>query len=67
MKRLRALVCSYYLPEPDRDSGSRRVLDHVEFLRDSGVAVEFAALNGFRDHRYVRMLARRGIAAHDGP
>jgi glycosyltransferase involved in cell wall biosynthesis len=65
VKRLRALVCSYYLPEPDRDSGSRRVLDHVEFLRDSGVAVEFAALNGFRDQRYVRGLARKGIAAHD--
>ena len=58
-------MCSYYVPEPDRDSGSRRVLDHVEFLRDSGIAVEFAALNGFRDQRYVRALARRGVVAHD--
>ena len=65
IKRLRALLCSYYLPEPDRDSGSRRVLDHVDFLLDEGVAVEFVALNGFRDQRYVRTLARRGVAAHD--
>ena len=64
MTSLRALVCSYYLPEPDRDSGSRRVLDHVDFLREAGWTVEFAALNGFREKRYVRALARRGVATH---
>ncbi len=62
----RALVCSYYLPEPDRDSGSRRLLDHVEFLQRDGWAVDVVALNGLREERYVRGLARRGVATHDG-
>jgi glycosyltransferase involved in cell wall biosynthesis len=66
MTRRRALVCGYYPPEPDRDSGSRRVLDHLEFLRDDGWAVDYIAANGFRDDRYVRGLARRAIAPHDG-
>jgi glycosyltransferase involved in cell wall biosynthesis len=62
----RALVCSYAFPEPDRDSGSRRLLDHLEFLCEEGWAVDFVAVNGVREGRYERELARRGIAAHDG-
>ena len=29
----RALVCSYYAPQPDRDTGSRRVQELIESLR----------------------------------
>jgi glycosyltransferase involved in cell wall biosynthesis len=63
----RALVCSYYVPQPDRDSGSRRVLDHIDFLREMGWKVNFVASNGIGDARYTRVLQQRGVAVFDGP
>jgi hypothetical protein len=38
----RALVCSPVMPAYDRESGSRRVFNLVEFLREAGWEVSFA-------------------------
>ncbi len=66
MSRRRALVCGYYAPEPDRDSGSRRLMDQLLALRDEGWAVDYIAFNGVRNSRDVQSLGARGIALHDG-
>ncbi|HEX4963507.1 MAG TPA: glycosyltransferase [Thermoanaerobaculia bacterium] len=60
----RALVCSPTLPEFDRESGSRRVFDHIECLQDAGWTVVFAAQDAERTSRYVRLLERRGVETH---
>jgi glycosyltransferase involved in cell wall biosynthesis len=62
----RALVCSYYVPQPDRDSGSRRIFDHIDFLQEAGWKVSFVASNGLGDARYARVLQQRGVAIYDG-
>jgi O-antigen biosynthesis protein len=60
----RALVCSPTLPEFDRESGSRRVLDHIEGLQATGWTVVFAAQQGDRASRYVRLLMQRGVETY---
>ena len=64
--RRRALVCSYGPPQPDRDSGSRRLFDHLEFLVDAGWVVDFVAASGYGEPRYVDALRQRGIAVFGG-
>jgi glycosyltransferase involved in cell wall biosynthesis len=64
--RRQALVATYGPPQYDRDSGSRRVLDMMLFLRDADWDVTFLAANGLTPVRYARELRRRGIAAYDG-
>jgi GT2 family glycosyltransferase/glycosyltransferase involved in cell wall biosynthesis len=60
----RALVCSPVLPEFDRESGSQRLLDHIEGLQAAGWTVTFAAQHGQRISRYARMLERSGVETH---
>ena len=62
----RVLVAAYYVPEPDRDTGSRRVSDIMALLHDAGWAVSFLAVNSFRDRRYVESLQQKGVEVHDG-
>ena len=57
----RALVVSYYPPEFDRDSGSRRILDLIELLLADGYSVTFLASHRLGDARYVRTLQQMGI------
>jgi glycosyltransferase involved in cell wall biosynthesis len=61
-----ALVCSYYPPEFDRDSGSRRILDLIELLCGDGWRVTFVASNRMNDPRYSRVLQQLGVAVYDG-
>jgi glycosyltransferase involved in cell wall biosynthesis len=60
-----ALVCTYGVPQFDKDSGSRRVMSHVEFLREADWHVDFFAVNGAGPERYVRALQRLGVAVYD--
>jgi GT2 family glycosyltransferase len=62
--RRAVLVCSPVLPEFDRESGSRRVLDHIEGLQGNGWTVTFAAQHGERRSRYARLLEQRGVETH---
>ena len=66
MKTRRALICAPLMPEFDRESGSRRVLDLIVFLRQAGWAVSFAAQNGKGGERYAAVLRQLGVATYDG-
>ncbi|HYI11017.1 MAG TPA: glycosyltransferase [Thermoanaerobaculia bacterium] len=61
-----ALVCAPTLPEYDRESGSRRIFDHIRTLRAAGWSVVFAAENGYTDSRYARALQQTGIETYCG-
>jgi glycosyltransferase involved in cell wall biosynthesis len=62
----RALVCAPLMPEYDRECGSRRVFDLIEFLRESGWAVSFVARQAQGAERYARLLRQRGVATYAG-
>jgi glycosyltransferase involved in cell wall biosynthesis len=62
----RALVCAPLMPEYDRESGSRRVFHLIEFLREAGWAVSFAAENADGGERYMQILQQRGVAVYPG-
>lgn len=65
MQTRSALVCSYYAPHADRDSGSRRLLNLMRLLREDGWSVSFAASNGLGDAHHLRALRQQGIALYD--
>jgi GT2 family glycosyltransferase/glycosyltransferase involved in cell wall biosynthesis len=60
----RALVCSYYLPQPDLDSASRRVYHLVDFLLADGWEVSVSAVNSKNLERHGRWLKQRGVAVY---
>jgi glycosyltransferase involved in cell wall biosynthesis len=58
----RALIGVPFLPAADRESGARRIQDHVEFLVGAGWQVTVVAKDrGPDDARLARALRRRGI------
>ena len=62
----RAVVASFFLPQPDRDSGGKRLHDLIGFLLEDGWKVDFVALHGIDKHpEYARALAERGVTVHD--
>jgi glycosyltransferase involved in cell wall biosynthesis len=62
----RALVVSYHTPQPDRDSGSRRVFHFLELLQEMGWDVVVLAADGTGPAYDVRTLLQRGIAVYNG-
>ena len=60
-----ALVCTYGVPRSDSDSGSCRIMSHVQFLRELGWHVDFYAVNGAGPEQYDRVLERAGVAVYD--
>ena len=62
MTTRRVLVAAYVVPEPDRDSGSRRIDDMLSFLLEDGWAVTFVTTRPNLERRYVEALQHRGIA-----
>lgn len=62
----RALVCAPLLPEYDREGGSRRLYDFVDFLLVSGWAVTFICENVGGGQRYMHQLRQRGVATYAG-
>jgi glycosyltransferase involved in cell wall biosynthesis len=66
MPERRALVVSYHTPQPDRDSGSRRVFHLVELLQELGWDASVLAADGRGPALDVRLLQQRGIAVYDG-
>ena len=63
----KALICSYKVPEPDRDRGSQRMVGLLEFLQELGWKLSYVATNGIKDLKYARILQQLGVAVHDGP
>jgi hypothetical protein len=66
MSAKRALVCAPLVPEFDRESGSKRIYDTIEGLREADWEVSFAAENASGGERYMRMLQQRGVATYAG-
>jgi glycosyltransferase involved in cell wall biosynthesis len=66
MSTKRALVCAPLMPEYDRESGSKRIYDLIEGLREAGWDVSFAAENARGGERYTRVLQQHGVATYVG-
>jgi hypothetical protein len=62
----RVLVCAPLLPEYDRESGSRRTYDLIDFLRKEDWAITFVAQHGTGDERYIKVLQQQGVATYVG-
>src|SRR5262245_31920864 len=66
MAERRALVISYHAPQPDRDSGSRRVYQLVDLLQEDDWEVVVYAADGTGAAHDVRRLAQSGVPVYDG-
>jgi O-antigen biosynthesis protein len=62
--RPQALLCAPLLPEYDREGGSRRLFNFVEFLTEAGWEVTFATRHGRGGERYVEVLQQRGVETY---
>ncbi len=59
------LVIDHYVPEPDRDAGSRSILDIIDSLLDGGWIVKFWPHNRAHSPQYSPALERRGVEVLD--
>lgn len=59
--RRRILVVDHYVPQPDRDAGSRSTWCVLRALRSMGLAVTFWPRDLLYDAHYVPMLQQEGI------
>jgi glycosyltransferase involved in cell wall biosynthesis len=66
MTARRAIVGAYTVPEPDRDSGSKRIVDHVDLLRELGWEVTFITTQPLREDRHLQALRQRGVGVYHG-
>jgi GT2 family glycosyltransferase/glycosyltransferase involved in cell wall biosynthesis len=55
------LVFDHYVPEPDRDAGSRNILSLILALRQSGYAIKFAPHAARPNPAYADALAQLGV------
>lgn len=55
------LVIDHYVPQPDRDAGSRAMLAVMRALQKMGVNVKFWPQNRYRDPQYIDLLLQSGI------
>jgi GT2 family glycosyltransferase len=60
------LVVDHYVPQFDRDAGSRLVFEHCKMFVDAGMRVTFWPDNLFYDQTYVRTLEALGIEVIHG-
>ena len=61
------LVIDHYIPQPDRDAGSRSMMQFMECMMALGYAVKFLPANLWYDPNYAPDLQRRGIEVIYGP
>src|ERR1051325_2300232 len=66
MSAKRALVASYSIPETDRDSAGRRLLDLIGFLREAEYAITFCAASPITNPSVAKPLQSQGVAVLDG-
>lgn len=55
------LVVDHYVPQPDRDAGSRTVMQFIRALLELGCVVKFWPENLYRDPVYAPPLQRMGV------
>lgn len=61
------LVIDHYVPEPDRDAGSRTILNCLDILQAAGYQVKFWPQNLGYSPGYTEALQARGIEVFHGP
>lgn len=59
--RTHILVIDHYIPQPDRDAGSRTISQYLMLLQANGLQVTFWPQNRHFDHTYAAPLQRQGI------
>ena len=57
----RILIIDHYVPQPDRDAGSRSMMHYIELFARHGFQVTFWPHNRRFDRPYVMLLQRLGI------
>ncbi len=67
LTRRLTLVVDHYVPEPDRDAGSRTMLAFMDALLATGRVVKFLPDNLYRSPGYTEALEARGIEVIYGP
>lgn len=55
------LVIDHYVPQPDRDAGSRAMLAAIRALQKMGTNVKFWPQNRYRDPQYIDRLLQSGV------
>jgi GT2 family glycosyltransferase/glycosyltransferase involved in cell wall biosynthesis len=61
------LVIDHYIPQPDRDAGSRSIWCFLNVFIELGLNVKFWPENGYKDTEYVDLLQQKGIEVYYGP
>jgi len=61
------LVIDHYVPQPDRDAGSRTIFQIIESLLEAGLNVKFWPHNLWRDPDYTPSLQDLGVEVMYGP
>jgi len=65
--RRHILVVDHYIPQPDRDAGSRTMFSYVKMFIDAGLQVAFWPDNLYRDREYLKALQDIGVEVLYGP
>ncbi len=60
------LVIDHYVPQPDRDAGSRTMVQFIDTYLDAGWNVKFWPDNLYHDPVYTRALQQRGVEVFHG-
>jgi GT2 family glycosyltransferase/SAM-dependent methyltransferase len=55
------LIVDHYIPQPDRDAGSRTIWQFVQMFLNRGWSVKFWPENLYRDPLYAPLLQQRGV------
>jgi GT2 family glycosyltransferase len=61
------LIVDHYVPEPDRDAGSRTMIGFVRALLDAGAVVKFWPINLHATPGYTEALRDMGVEVFHGP
>ncbi|MFM0029584.1 glycosyltransferase [Paraburkholderia madseniana] len=61
------LIVDHYVPQPDRDAGSRSVMCVIRVLTQMGLSVKFWPSNLWYDPVYVKPLEAMGVEVFYGP
>ncbi|SAK76510.1 glycosyl transferase family protein [Caballeronia temeraria] len=65
-KKKSILIVDHYVPQPDRDAGSRSVFCVIRTLIDMGLSVHFWPQNLWYDAAYVKPLQALGVEVYYG-
>jgi len=65
--RRHVLVVDHYIPQPDRDAGSRATCQVMSTLVQEGCKLTFWPANAYHDEAYAAPLQRQGVEVMYGP